>query len=135
MMTSEVDATKSAVDSIPISNDEKRRWLLTLLSFHPEKKVTPTTNLQVALIKGSPSLLVDNDPTSVRKCLVALQKAYLYKVQAYTKEYFQNNNIKPMCQLVVQIAHQYPFTQKEILKQILASYPHQNANLESLVIY
>ena len=45
MMTSEVEATKSTLDSVPIGNDEKRRWLLTLLSFHPEKKVTPTTNL------------------------------------------------------------------------------------------
>ena len=116
MLTSEAAATEAAIDSVPISNDDKRRWLLTLLSFHPEKKVTPTTNLQVALIKGSPSLLVDSDPTSVRKCLVALQKAYLYKVQAYTKEYFQNGNIKSLCQLVVQIAHQYPFTRKEILK-------------------
>ena len=40
-----------------------------------------------------------------------------------------------MCQLVIQIVIQYPFTQKEMLKLLLSSFPHQNASLDSLIIY
>ena len=36
---------------------------------------------------------------------------------------------------MVQIAQQFPFTIREIVKLILAAYPHQNANLDVLVLY
>ena len=39
-----------------------------------------------------------------------------------------------MSNLVVQIGHQYPFTQKEIVRLLIASYPHQNASFDSLII-
>ena len=69
----EVDsAAESGNQGFPIGNEIKRRWLITLMSFHPEKKVTMKTPITVGLINGSPTLLVDNDPTSIRKCLVAL---------------------------------------------------------------
>ena len=69
----EVDETpENGNQGFPISNEIKRRWLITLMSFHPEKKVTMKTPITVGLINGSPTLLVDNDPTSIRKCLVAL---------------------------------------------------------------
>ena len=74
--------------SIPISNEDNRSFLLTLLSFHPDKKVDVTTPLAVSHVEGHPTLLVDNDPTSLRKCLVQLQKAYLDKLQTYAKEFF-----------------------------------------------
>lgn len=40
-----------------------------------------------------------------------------------------------MCNLIVQIVVQYPFTLKKLPELILASFPHQNANLDSLVLY
>ena len=68
-------------EQVPIRCEETRLWLLTLLSFHPEKKVTAKTELSVGMINGQPCLLVDkNDTTSVRKCLVALQKEQLEKI-------------------------------------------------------
>ena len=59
-----------AVQKVPICNENHRIWLLTLLSFHPEKEVDHNTVLSVSLTNGSPTLLVDDDPTSIRKCLV-----------------------------------------------------------------
>lgn len=57
---------------VPVGSDETRLFLLTLLSFHPEKKVTAQTPLSIALVKGQPTVLVNGDPTSFRKCLVAI---------------------------------------------------------------
>ena len=77
----ETDTNAASSQTVPISNQEARRFLLTLLSFHPEKKVDMTTPLSVTLVKGSPALLVDNDPTSFRKCLVTIQRHYLERLQ------------------------------------------------------
>ena len=66
---------------IEVKDVETRLWLLTLLSFHPEKKVDLATKLHVRLVNSQPTLLVEDDPTSFRKCLVSLQKAYLEKMQ------------------------------------------------------
>lgn len=67
-----METESAATQSVPISNQEARRLLLALLSYHPEKKVHMTTPLSVTLTKGTATLLVDNDPTSFRKCLVTL---------------------------------------------------------------
>lgn len=63
---------KSDIGEVPISNEETRLFLLTLLSFHPDKKVTEQTPLTVTLVKGQPTVLVDGDPTSFRKCMVSI---------------------------------------------------------------
>ena len=42
--------------AVPITNEETRLWLLTLLSFHPEKKVTMQTALTVTLVKGQATI-------------------------------------------------------------------------------
>lgn len=42
----------------------------------------------------------------------------------YIKEFFAQSHLKAICQLVVQIAHQFPFVQKEIIKMLLSTFPH-----------
>jgi len=74
-----------------------RCFLLALLSYHPEKKVDEKTVLTVSLINGHPALFVNDDPTSFRKCLVALQQDFLNQVQAFTGLFFRQANIKALC--------------------------------------
>ena len=123
-----VEQLQKSVDTtttVLIGTEETRLWLLTLLSFHPEKKTSSRTELSVGLVNGQPCLLVDkDDTTSVRKCLVALQKEYLEKTQSYIRDFFAKTHMKAICQLVVQIAQQFPFTLREIVKLLLAAYPH-----------
>ena len=103
--SNEADHEMQEESSVEIKDEETRHWLLTLLSFHLEKRVDGATNLSVKLVNAQPTLLVENDPTSFRKCLVSIQKVYLEQVQQYAKEFFTRAHLKQMCQLVVQIVH------------------------------
>ena len=69
-----LDEENKSAQPIQISSQNARYFLIALLQFHPDKSVDDTTELKVTLKNGQPCLLLNDDPTSFQKCLVALQR-------------------------------------------------------------
>lgn len=70
-----------------ITNEQIRTFLLTLLSFHQEKKVTIGSVLQIGIHKGTTSVFLDHEPISIRKCLIGIQMEFTITTQNYVKAF------------------------------------------------
>ena len=109
--------------------------MLTLLSFHSEKKVSQTSSLQIGLNKGTTSAFLDHEPVSIRKCLVGLQQEFTSTIREYVAAFCDQTQVKQIFGLVIKIVIQYPFAAKEVQKQLLASFPNHHVSLDQVLIY
>ena len=107
-------------------NDEKdREFLIALLSFHPEKhQQVQDASLQAVLLEGQPTLLVNSERVSVRKCLLGLQQALFEHLDISSAAYFELTQLKEMSNFLVKLVGKYPFAAKKVNELMVEHYPH-----------
>lgn len=108
--------------------------MIALLSFHPEKhQQAPDASLQAILIDGQPTLLVNSERVSIRKCLLGLQQALLEHLDINSAGYFELTQLKEVSNFIVKVVGKYPFAAKKINELMVEHYPHQNSTIEVLM--
>jgi hypothetical protein len=89
-------------------------FLQTLFSFHPTKKVATPASIVIAITHGQPTFVVNNDPISIKKCLIGLQAEYLRECDSYASRFFNNTQVSSIAVLLTRIAKKFPFSLPEI---------------------
>lgn len=125
------------VESKKFTDPKDVAFLEALISFHPVKHTLCRSQIEltVDMVDGQPGLLANGEAVSIRKCLLGLQQAYLEAVKTKTLDYFEASQLKQACHLLVKVVGKYPFAAKKVNELMAEHFPHQNSELESLLLY